>query len=188
MDSSINTRLIAYLVILFLVTQGAVLYFMGQPLQSQSGIIEIWHGIVKSPENSQQLSDWYTYSHVIHGFIFYLFFSLLFPKLHPAIRLLCALGVEMAWEITENTPWLINHYRQQALAMGYSGDTVLNSLADSIAMIVGYIIAWRSPIFITILLALALEIGVAYSIHDNLTLNILNFFYQFDFIRSWQSS
>ena len=188
MDSSINTRAIVLAILLLLSLQGVVLYAMGQPLQSESGVIALWHGVVKSPENSQQISDWYTYSHIIHGFIFYLIFSLLFPKMHPLIRLLFALGVEMAWEITENTPWLIDHYRKQALAMGYSGDSVLNSISDSAAMLLGYLIAWRMPIIVTLCIALALEFGVAYSIHDNLTLNILNLVHQFDFIRAWQAS
>jgi hypothetical protein len=187
MDSSLNKRAVFFLFLILLAIQGVALYVMGQPLTSESGVVELWHGIVKSPENSQQISDWYTYSHIIHGFLFYLVFSLLFPKLHPAIRLLFALGLEVAWEITENTPWLINHYRQQALAMGYEGDTILNSISDSLAMVIGFVIAWRVPVVITILVALALEFGVAYSIHDNLFLNVLNLIHQFDLIREWQS-
>jgi hypothetical protein len=167
--------------------QAATLFFMGQPLLSASGAIHLFENSVLSPEMSQQISDWYTYSHVIHGFLFYLLLWFFFPKLHPAVRLLLALGIEIAWEITENTQWLIHHYREQALAVGYSGDSVLNSVCDSLAMMIGYLIAWRVPIVLTVVLGLALELFVAYSIHDNLTLNILGFIHHFDFINRWQS-
>lgn len=187
METGINLRPLVLLALLFLTIQGALLWHMGHPLVSVSGEVDLWHGIVKSAENSQQVSDWYTFSHIIHGFIFYCVLRFLFPKLNPGVRLLMALGIEVAWEVIENTPWLVEHYRKQALAMGYSGDSILNSVSDTIAMIIGFVIAWRMPILITIAVALFLEGTVAYSIHDNLTLNILNFIHQFDFIREWQS-
>lgn len=111
---------------------------------------------------------------------------MLFPTLHPGVRILLALGIEVAWEIAENTPWLIEHYRQQALARGYSGDSIINSLSDSLAMLLGFVVAWRVPIIITILTGLALEFLVGFSIKDNLTLNIVNLIHQFDFINEWQ--
>ena len=107
----------------------------------------VWAGDVLSAENSQQLSDWYTFSHIIHGFIFYGALSLLFPRLSVFQRLAIAVSVEVAWEITENTPMVIQHYREQALAQGYTGDSVINSISDTVFMILGFLFAWRAPVW-----------------------------------------
>lgn len=104
-----------------------------------------------------------------------------------ATRLLLATGVEVGWELVENTPWVINAYREQALAQGYNGDSVLNSVFDTLFMVLGFGMARILPAWVTVAVALALEGWVLYSIRDNLTLNILNFLYQFDFIARWQS-
>ena len=82
---------------------------------------------------------------------------------------------------------VINHYREQALAAGYSGDSIINSLSDSVAMLVGFLLAWRLPVITTILIAILLEVFVGYSIRDNLTLNVVNLLHQFDFIKAWQA-
>ena len=89
-------------------------------------------------------------------------------------RFLLSLGIETGWEILENTPWLIQMYRKQALAVGYSGDSIINSVFDSVAMALGFVLAWRLPVWITIVLAVAMESFVGYFIDDNLALNILN--------------
>jgi hypothetical protein len=142
---------------------------------------------VQSSGNSQHLSDWYTFSHIIHGFIFYFLLSVLFPRLPITKRLLMAMGIEIAWELSENTPWVINKYREQALAQGYTGDSIINSVSDTLAMVFGFILARRLPVWSIILLALLMEVIVGIYIRDNLTLNILNFVHQFEFIRHWQS-
>jgi hypothetical protein len=136
---------------------------------------------------SQQLTDWYSFSHIIHGFLFYLLLWLLFPKMPVMWRLAIAVGIEGVWEIAENTPWVINAYRSQALAKGYSGDSIINSLMDTVSMAFGFILAWKLPWKVTAALGVAMEIGVAYFIHDNLTLNVLGFIHHFDFIDKWQS-
>ena len=171
----------------FLGLQAVVLFFLGQPVISASGHIMVWAGDVLSAENSQQLSDWYTFSHIIHGFIFYGALSLLFPRLSVFQRLAIAVSVEVAWEITENTPMVIQHYREQALAQGYTGDSVINSISDTVFMILGFLFAWRAPVWATVSAALGMEILVGLLIRDNLTLNVLNLVYQFDFITKWQS-
>ncbi len=171
-----------------LLVQGAVLYYFGQPMLCTCGYVKFWEGVVQSLGNSQHLTDWYTFSHIIHGFIFYLVFWALFPRLPVSTRLMLALGLEVAWEITENTPWIINLYRQQALASGYSGDSIINSLSDTLMMALGYVLAWRMPVWSVISAALLMELVVGYFIHDNLTLNVLNLIHQFDFIRAWQSA
>ncbi len=178
----------AVLIILAILTiQAGTLFFLGQPTICKCGYVKLWEGVVLSPEMSQHLTDWYTFSHIIHGFLFYALFRWLFPKMSVWQRLAMAVGLEVAWEIAENTPWVINAYREQALAQGYTGDSIINSVFDTLSMILGFILAWRLPVWLTITLAVIMEVFVAYYIRDNLTLNILNFIYRFDFIYRWQS-
>lgn len=173
---------------LLLALHAGVLWWFGQPAVCACGHVTLWVGDVWSSEMSQQLADWYTFSHIIHGFLFYLAAWLLFPRMPVRYRLMLALGTEVGWEILENTPWLIERYRQQALAVGYVGDSILNSLSDSCAMMIGFVLARRLPVHITVALALAMEAFTGYMIHDNLTLNILNFIHQFDAVTRWQAS
>ncbi|MBI4085630.1 MAG: DUF2585 family protein [Candidatus Liptonbacteria bacterium] len=184
-----NLPLRAYILLgAFLVAlQAFILWWFGQPLICACGYIKLWEGVVLSEGNSQHLTDWYTFSHIIHGFIFYFALWFFFPRMPVRTRLLFALGIEAAWEITENTPWLINHYRQQALAQGYTGDSVINSVFDTLAEVLGFLLARRLPVWSVILAGLFLEIFAGYSIRDNLTLNIVNLIHPFDFIGKWQS-
>ena len=172
---------------LLLALQASVLFLFGQPPICTCGYVKLWEGVVRSSGNSQHLTDWYTFSHIIHGFIFYGILYLLFPKMSVWNRLAIATGIEVAWEITENTPWLIDHYRQQALALGYTGDSIINSLSDSGAVIIGFLLAWYLPRWATVVVALSLEVWIGYSIRDNFTLNVINLIHQFDFIKNWQA-
>lgn len=167
--------------------QAAILYLFGQPPLCVCGDVKLWEGVVLSSENSQHLTDWYTFSHVIHGLLFYLGLWYFFPRMSPGKRFLFAVGIEVAWEIVENTPMVINHYREQALAQGYTGDSIINSIFDTIAMMFGFLLAWRFPVWVTIALALLLELFVVYMIRDNLTLNVLNLIHQFPFVATWQA-
>jgi len=170
-----------------LTLQAFVLFLFGQPPICTCGYVKVWEGVVLSSGNSQHLIDWYTFSHIIHGFIFYGILYLLVPGMSVWQRLLIATGFEVAWEITENTPMVIQHYREQALSQGYVGDSIINSVSDSMAMIVGFVLAWRLPAWATIAIAMFLEVWVGCTIRDNLTLNIVNLIHQFDFITAWQS-
>jgi len=181
-------RLTLLLGVLLLALQTLVLFIFGQPLIAADGTIKLWEGVVSGPGNSQHLGDWYTFSHIIHGFIFYALLSYFFPRTSVLFRLLVALGVEVCWEVIENTPTIINHYREQALAAGYTGDSIINSVSDSVAMLAGFLLAWRLPVVATILIAVGLEAFVGYAIRDNLMLNIVNLLYQFEFIKVWQSA
>ena len=173
--------------LLMIVGQAAVLFSFGQPPICTCGYVKLWEGVVLSPGNSQHLSDWYTFSHIIHGMLFYALSWALFPRLPVGYRLLMALGIEIAWEISENTPFVINRYREQALAQGYSGDSILNSVMDSLSMAFGFLLARRLPVWSTIALAVLMEVSVAYFIRDNLALNIINLLYPLDFIHRWQA-
>ncbi|OGG53035.1 hypothetical protein A3H16_00995 [Candidatus Kaiserbacteria bacterium RIFCSPLOWO2_12_FULL_53_8] len=167
--------------------QALVLYSFGQPTICTCGYVKVWEGVVLSSGNSQHLTDWYTFSHIIHGFLFYLGLWYFFPRMPIWRRLLLAMGIEIAWEIAENTPMVIQHYREQALAQGYMGDSIINSVSDTFAMIFGFILARHLPLWSIITIALGLELFVVYMIRDNLVLNILNLIYQFPPIAVWQA-
>lgn len=173
---------------LLIAVQAGILLFLGQPLVCTCGYIKFWEGAVFSIGNSQHLTDWYTFSHLIHGFLFYLAVWAVFPRMPVAQRFAIALGIEVGWEVMENTPWVIDHYREQALAAGYMGDSIINSVSDTLAMILGFVLAWRLPVWVTLAVAAAIEVGVGYAIHDGFILNVLNFIHPFDFIREWQST
>lgn len=182
-----NWRIAASVAAVLVVAQALILYFLGQPAICTCGYIKMWEGVILSIGNSQHLSDWYTFSHIIHGFVFYAVLTFFFPRMPVLWRLVLALGLEVGWEVMENTPWVINQYREQALAQGYMGDSILNSVSDTLAMFVGFLLAWRLPVWLTVAFAIGLELFVGYAVHDNLALNVLNFIHQFDFVVRWQS-
>ena len=155
-------------------TQIAVLHAYGQPFVAASGRILLWVNDPFSPDNSQQLADWYSFSHIIHGFIFYGLLKLVAPRAPVGVRLLVAMAVEITWELMENTPAVIRHYRQQALAAGYNGDSILNSVSDTAMMCAGFFLASRLRARYVVALALGLEVFTACTIRDNLTLNVIN--------------
>lgn len=140
-----------------------------------------------SSGNSQHLTDWYTFSHIIHGFLFYLLLWLVFPKMPVSKRLLIAMGIEIGWEILENTPMVINHYRQQALAQGYTGDSIINSVVDTLAMMAGFFMARKWPVWSIVAIGLGMELFVGMMIRDNLTLNVLNLIHIFPAVSRWQA-
>ena len=178
-------RALAVVLTLMLV-QALALNAMGRVWICTCGTIRLWVGDIWSDELSQQLFDWYTFSHIVHGILFYGLLRLALPKVPVPMRLAIAVGIEVTWEIAENSPWVIEAYRKQALAAGYTGDSILNSLSDTVSMMTGFALARLLPWKATVALALALEIGAAALVHDNLTLNILNFIHRFPAIEAWQ--
>jgi Protein of unknown function (DUF2585) len=164
------------------------LYLMGHPLICKCGYVKLWHFDVVSAENSQHLIDWYTPSHLIHGFLFYGALWLLsrFVPLSFAMRLILAVAIEAAWEVIENTDFVINHYREMTISLDYYGDSVINSVSDILVMVLGYFMAARLPVWLTVTIAIALELFVGAMIRDNLTLNVLSFVWPVDAVLDWQ--
>ena len=171
----------------------AILLAMGRPPICECGSVKLWHGVVESAENSQHLADWYTFSHIIHGLLFYFFAHILWRrwKLFGGLPTRWALPIAVAfegfWEILENSPIIINRYREVTVSWGYSGDSIVNSMADIGWMTLGFLLASRLPVRISVGMAIAFELFTLFMIRDNLTLNIVMLVWPIDAIREWQS-
>ena len=183
-----NRGLIAALSIflLILAIQVVVQHLMGRSWICECGTVKLWEGGVNTSGNSQHLSDWYTPSHVIHGFIFHGLAWLLFRGRPIALRLGFATAIEAAWEIVENTPVIIERYRAGTIALNYYGDSILNSAMDTAWMALGFLLAWRLPVRVTVALAIAAEMFTGYVIRDNLTLNVIMLVWPVEAIKAWQ--
>jgi len=195
-DSAVPSRAPAWIfgvgAALLIGIQVAILHGFGQPLLAASGHILLWVSDPRSPDTSQQLADWYSFSHLIHGFIFFGLTKLIAPRLPFGARLLMAMATEIGWEALENSPAVIQHYRQQALAAGYVGDSILNSVSDTAMMSTGFFIASRLRPRFVVALALVFELFTACVIRDNLTLNVLGLVAPADWssiraIHDWQA-
>ena len=171
----------------------AILFAMDRPPICTCGTIKLWHGVVQSAENSQHITDWYAPSHFTHGLLMAGAALLLWRKWglfggRPARWALpIAVAVEAAWEIAENTPMVINRYREATISLGYTGDSIVNSAADIMWMALGFLIALRVPWWASVALGLFLELLALAVIRDNLTLNVLMLLWPIEAVASWQA-
>jgi hypothetical protein len=142
---------------------------------------------VHSMHNSQHLFDAYSLSHVLHGFIFFGLLWLLRRRINPGWRFAAAAAVEIIWEMAENSPVIINRYRTATAALGYTGDSILNSLADVASFLMGYWLAQRLGLWRSVALFIVVELALLWWIRDNLMLNVLMLLWPIDAIRRWQA-
>lgn len=159
---------------------------MGRNPMCMCGSIDLWVGQRDSAKTSQMLADWYSFSHVVHGLLFYAGLWLVARRWPVSWRFIAAVSIEAAWEVTENTPWIIDRYRATTAAIGYTGDSVLNSVSDILMMALGFFLARKLPLWAGVLLVGALEIIPLFAIRDNLTLNVLSLISPNIAVQTWQ--
>ena len=172
---------------LIVAATATLLYLMGRPPICTCGEVDLWVGQVNSSRTSQMLSDWYSPSHIVHGFLFYAALALVARKWTIERRFLAALAIEALWEIVENTPMIINRYREATAALGYTGDSLLNSVSDIAMMGIGFMLARRLPVWASIAIVLALELVPLFVIRDNLTLNVWMLLAPSETLKVWQT-
>ena len=168
------------------VAAAAAELWMGRLPFGPDGRMGLWEGNIWSSEQSQRFADPYTFSHTIHGMAFYAILWLVARRASVRARFIGALVLEGAWEILENSPIIINRYREATIALGYVGDSVFNSVSDILFAGLGFLFAWRARPWVTVAVILVMEIGTALWVRDNLTLNIVMLLHPIDAIKDWQ--
>ena len=165
----------------------AALLAMGRHPICTCGSIELWVSSRDSPKTSQMLADWYSLSHIVHGLLFYAALWLVARRWPVEWRFVVALAIEAVWEVTENTPLVIDRYRETTAALGYTGDSIINSLSDIAMMCVGFFLARKLPLWAAVILLVVLEVLPLFVIRDNLTLNIWNLLAPNPAVAAWQA-
>ncbi len=180
-------RFIILSTLLILLLVGGIELYSGRSPLGPDGMFGWWDGNIWGSENSQRVADVYSFSHIIHGLIFYGFLFLVARRMPIRYRFLIAILLEGGWELLENSSIIIDRYREATIAQGYVGDSVLNSVSDVIMAGIGFIIAWKSRIWASVLLIIVFELGCLWWVRDNLTLNVIMLVHPVESIKVWQS-
>jgi hypothetical protein len=183
-----TTRFWLVVTLVIILVQIVSQHLMGRIWICECGYVKLFEAGVNTPGNSQHIFDWYTPSHIIHGFLFYGLGWLVMRNKPLTAKLTLAAFIEAAWEILENSPIIIDRYRSATIAVGYTGDSILNSGMDMVAMIAGFFFAARMPVWLTVVIAIAFEVLTTIVIRDNLTLNVIMLVWPIEAIRTWQGA
>jgi hypothetical protein len=163
-------------------------HMMGRLTICSCGYVKLWEGDPNGPGTSQHLTDWYTFLHLLHGFLFYFLLWLIGRRWPAGLRFLLAVLLEVGWEVLENSDLIIMRYRANTISLNYYGDSIVNSVSDTLTAVIGYALAaWLRPAT-TLAVALAIEVGLAVAIRDNLTLNIVMLIHKVHWIEAWQTA
>jgi hypothetical protein len=181
-----SPAVIAALAVAAIALLAALEWWMGRSPLGPDGRLALWEGDIWSSECSQRVADAYAFSHIAHGIIFFAFLWLVARRLPIRIRFLLALLIEIGWELLENSPIIIDRYRDATMALGYAGDSIVNSVSDVLMMSLGFLLASRAAPWVTALVLVAMEVGCALWIRDNLTLNVIMLIHPIEAIKVWQ--
>jgi hypothetical protein len=184
--SSVSWRLNILIATGIILSAAVLLFWMGRVPVCECGTVRFWSGDISSNQNSQQFSDPYTFTHFLHGVLLYAVLWFFFRDTPAPTRLIWAIAFEAAWEVLENTDFIIDRYREATISLDYYGDSILNSVTDILATIVGFLLAWRLPVRMTVTGAIALDLVLLLLIRDSLVLNIVMLIYPIEAIRQWQ--
>lgn len=166
-----------------------ILHLEGRINICSCGYIKFWYGLVNGSGDSQHLFDWYSFTHVLHGLLWYFALWLVDrkKKLSIGAKFLIAVGLAAGWEVLENSPMIIDRYRAATFSLNYYGDSIINSIGDVISMAIGFIFAWKTKPWMSVVLFVALETFLAIVIRDNLTINIIMLIHPVQAIKLWQA-
>jgi hypothetical protein len=168
-------------------TQALGLHALGRLAICRCGYVKLWHGAVFSSENSQHVTDWFSFAHVVAGMVFYWIVTRATRRGPVGLRFVLVVLIEVTWELAENTPFVMDRYRTYTRSLDYYGDTIVNSVADTAFCMIGFALAYRLPAKATVALALAMELFVGAAIRDNATLDTIMLIYPIQAIRTWQA-
>lgn len=160
--------------------------YMGRAAFGPDGRFGLWESDINSRENSQRLADPYSFTHFSHGLIFFALAWLVAHGLPVEKRFLMAVALESAWEIAENSPFMIERYRAATISLGYFGDSVVNSAGDILSMALGFVFAAAVPVRVSVAAFIFLELALLFAIRDNLVLNVVMLVYPLQAIKNWQ--
>ena len=179
-------RVPAVAVVVVFLLLALLLWAEGRMLFCACGEFRVWAGDTCSSSNSQQLFDPYSFTHILHGVLLFWLITLLVRKLTPSWQFVLALALEAAWEVFENTRFVIDHYREETAALGYQGDTIVNSLGDLTCALVGFLVARKLGLRWSLLLFLLVEVVLMIWIKDSLLLQLLMLIRPVEAIKLWQ--